>query len=178
MAKNEVLIPFIKSWEGGFSQTPGDKGGATMQGVTLTTFRQAFGMKKTVADLKKMTAEQWAYIYKRYYWDRWQADNIKSQAIANLVVDWLWHSGTWGVKNTQKALGVKADGIVGPKTLVAINNHANEKILFSTLWASRRDYLIRCSSGNQAKFRKGWLNRLNGIRKDCLVCNGGKEIKF
>jgi len=32
-------------------------------------------------------------ILRPYYWDRWQADRIDSQALANIVVDWVWGSG-------------------------------------------------------------------------------------
>ena len=124
MANSKILVPFIKSWEGGFANVKGDKGGATMQGVTLATFRQVYGLGKSVEDLKKMTPEQWHYIFKRFYWDRWKADDINSQSIANLLVDWVWGSGSYGIKIPQAALRVTIDGIVGPKTLAAINKIA------------------------------------------------------
>lgn len=178
MANSKILSPFILSWEGGFSNDKDDKGGATMKGITISTYRSIFGSKKTVEDLKKMTIVEWETIYKRHYWNRWMADNINSQSVANLLVDWLWMSGTWAVKHAQKALGVKADGIVGPKTLNAINNYPNEKSLFYILWNARRDYILRISVAKQKKFRQGWLNRLSGIKYGMLVCNGGKIIDY
>jgi hypothetical protein len=31
------------------------------------------------------------------YWDKWKADKIENQSIANLLVDWVWTSGKWGI---------------------------------------------------------------------------------
>ena len=56
------------------------------------------------------------------YWNKWKADTIQDQSIANMVVDWVWHSGAGTIKKVQTLLGVTADGIVGPKTITALNN--------------------------------------------------------
>ena len=74
MADYRKLVPFIKKWEGGFSNHPQDRGGATNKGVTLTTYRMVYGKDKTVDDLKNMTESQWNYIFKKLYWDKWKAD--------------------------------------------------------------------------------------------------------
>ena len=178
MANSKILVPFIKSWEGGYANVKGDKGGATMQGVTLATFRQVYGLGKSVEDLKKMTPEQWHYIFKRFYWDRWKADDIQSQSIANLLVDWVWGSGSYGIKIPQAALRVTIDGVVGPKTLAAINNYPNEKELFDRLWQEREAFIQRISTGVNKKFKAGWMNRLRGIKYGKLVCNGGKIVDY
>lgn len=178
MAKSEILKPFILSWEGGYVNDPYDKGGATNKGVTIATFRQVFGQNKTVTDLKNITDEQWMTIFKKYYWDRWKADQINSQSIANLLVDWVWASGNYGIKLPQKVLRVSIDGIVGPKTIAAINGYPNERELFVKLWKEREDFFKRIGVGTQRKFLRGWLNRLNGIKYGKLVCNGGKVVDY
>lgn len=178
MAKCEVLKPFILSWEGGFANVPGDRGGATNKGVTIATFRSVFGQDKTVEDLKRMTDEQWTLVFRKYFWNRWKADDIKCQAIANLLVDWVWASGAYGVKLPQKVLGVSIDGVVGPKTIAAINGNPNQRDLFVRLWKERKEFFERIGKGTQAKFLKGWLNRNNAIGWDRLVCNGGKVISL
>lgn len=178
MAKCEILKPFILSWEGGFANVPGDKGGATNKGVTLATYRGIFGNGKSVIDLKNMTDAQWMIIFRKYFWNRWRADEIKSQAIANLLADWVWTSGTYGIKLPQKVLGVKIDGLVGPKTIAAINDYPDQRELFVKLWKERKDFFERIGTGTQKKFLKGWLNRLNGIGYDKLVCNNGNVIQF
>ena len=40
MADINILAQFILSFEGGFSNHPADKGGATNKGVTIATWRQ------------------------------------------------------------------------------------------------------------------------------------------
>ena len=178
MAKSEVLKPFILSWEGGFANVPGDRGGATNMGVTIATYRSVFGEERTVDDLKSLTDIQWLHIFNTLYWNKWKADQIKSQAIANLLVDWVWASGNYGIKIPQRVLGVSIDGIVGPKTLAAINGYPNQNELFEKLWHEREDFFKRIATGAQKKFLRGWLNRLNGIRYECLVCNGNKVVRF
>lgn len=176
MAQAEILKPFILSWEGGFADIPGDRGGATNMGVTIATFRSVYGKSMTVSQLRWMTDAQWSYIFRKLFWSRWRADQIESQPIANLLADWLWTSGIYAIKLPQKVLGVTIDGIVGPKTIAAVNSYTDQQLLFSMLWNEREAFFRRIGKGTQAKFLKGWLNRLNGIQWDCLVCNGGKRI--
>lgn len=180
MAKSEILKPFILSWEGGFVNDPDDRGGATNKGVTLATFRQVYGQGKSVADLKRITDEQWQAVYKRYYWNRWRADEIRNQSIANLLVDWVWASGRYGITIPQALLGVKVDGVVGPKTIAALNGYRlGQEKLFEALWNDRQKYIEMISrKGNNQKFKRGWLRRLDGIKWGRLVCNGGRTIYF
>ena len=174
MAKAEILKPFILSWEGGYANHPNDRGGATNKGVTLATYRQAFGSRKTADDLKQMTDEQWTTVYRRYYWDKWRADDIRCQSVANLLVDWCWMSGRYGITVPQALLGVTVDGIVGPRTIAALNGYrAGQDALFKALWNDRRAYFeMVARKPGQSVFLKGWLNRLNGIKWGRLVCNG------
>lgn len=94
MADVNKLVPFILRWEGGFVNDPDDLGGATNKGVTIATY-EAYCKKKgypkpTVERLKNLTQEEWTEILKTMYWDRWKADEIKSQSVANILVDWVW----------------------------------------------------------------------------------------
>lgn len=164
MANHKILEPFIFKWEGGFVNDKDDLGGATNRGVTLATYRSVFGNMKTVKDLKRMTRVQWGVIFKKYYWDKWKADDIKDQNVANILVDWLWCSGSYGIKIPQKVLGVSIDGIVGSKTIAAINARDGRE-LFDTIKQERKDYIDRiCQARPQnKKFKKGWLNRINSL---------------
>ena len=166
MAKYEKLIPTVLKFEGGFANHPSDPGGATNSGVTLSTFRNVYGKDKTVQDLKNMTNEQWEHIFKTRFWDRWKADDIDNQAIANLLVDWLWTSGVYGIKYPQEVLGVKTDGIVGLKTLAAINYYPNKKELFEKLWNRRKKHFedIVRNRPQSKVFLKGWLRRLSDFK--------------
>lgn len=163
MADYKQLKPIVLKYEGGYAGNI-DGMTCTMKGVTLATFRKYFGRNKTCKDLKNITDWQWDYIFKRGFWDKWQADSIDNQAIANLVVDWTWGSGIWGIKYPQRVLGVKDDGIVGPKTLAAINEHPNKEELFNQLWEKRERHFRSIAVGYKTKFLNGWLNRLNAFK--------------
>lgn len=178
MADCRILAPFFLSWEGGYVNHPSDPGGHTNMGVTLSTFRQFMGKDKGVAHLKAMTHEQWMHIFKTGYWDRWRADQIESQSVANLLVDWVWASGAPGIKKVQELLGVTADGIVGPKTLAALNSQPRD-IIFQRIWNRRKAFIE--SLKNYNVFGQGWINRLNSIKFCYLICNdyrrhGGQNL--
>ena len=98
MADKNKLIPIIKKWEGGYGEHPNDHGGATNSGVTIAVFQSVYGKNKTKNDLKKMTNEQWNYIFTKLFWNKWKADEIKNQSIANILVDWCWMSGYGTIK--------------------------------------------------------------------------------
>lgn len=177
MAKCEVLKPFIRSWEGGFSCHKNDRGGATKWGVTIGTFMMVYGKRMTVEDLKKMSEEQWMHIFKTYFWNKWRADEIESQAVANILVDWIWLSGPKTIQYVQKILGVAVDGVVGPKTIAAVNSFGAKK-LFEAVKIMRRAYINSISKGSQKVFQGGWTRRLEAINYDRLVCNDGKVLKW
>lgn len=132
-----------------------------MKGVTLATFRQFYGANKSVEDLKRITDEQWHTIFKKGFWDKCKADEIKSQSVANLLVDFAYHSGpVTALKKIQAIVGTSVDGISGPKTIAAINKQCKTD-LFGKLWNERESYLKKL--GNYSVFGKGWMNRLQGI---------------
>lgn len=166
MANVEKLAPFILKWEGGFINDPDDLGGATNKGVTLSTYMQYCRKKgypvPTVERLKNLSDREWTEILKTMYWDRWKADQIVNQSVANIVVDWVWASGNYGIKIPQRLLGVAVDGIVGPKTIDAVNSR-NAHELFDLIKIARYDYIEDICRKRPAnnKFKRGWINRIN-----------------
>lgn len=191
MANVDSLLPFILKFEGGFVNDPADAGGATNKGVTIATWRSV-GYDKDgdgdidVADLKLLTdADVRNRVLKPAFWDRWKADRIKSQGVANILVDWVWGSGKHGIVIPQRLLGVTPDGIVGDKTLAAVNA-ANPRQLFDAIFEARKKFLYDITAQSVAsyerkigrkateaekkkhtneRFIKGWLNRLEAIKQ-------------
>ena len=190
MANCDKLFPFILKWEGGFANDPADSGGATNMGVTIGTWRQC-GYDNDgdgdidVQDLKQISRQDVRdRVFIPHFWNRWKADNIQSQKVANILVDWVWGSGAHGIKIPQRILGVKVDGIVGQKTLNAVN-FADPDELFDALFKARVNFLNDIVSKSVAayerkigrrateqeklkhtnkRFIKGWLRRLNDIK--------------
>ena len=171
MADVNKLAHWILKWEGGFVNDPDDSGGATNKGVTIKTWKQV-GYDKDgdgdidVKDLKLLTVNDVIkVVLKPHYWDRWKADEIVSQSVANICVDWVWASGKPGITRVQKLLGVKQDGVVGPKTLAALNSRSPLP-LFGAIKQKRIKFIdeICIKNPKNLKFKKGWLNRLNDLK--------------
>ena len=115
--------------------------------------------------LINLTIEQFTDILKTMYWDACKADRIESQSVANAIVDWAWHSGTvTAVKEVQRVLGVKDDGVIGNITLSAINSWSPLP-LFGQIKQARIAYIERICNSRPAnkKFKKGWYNRINAL---------------
>jgi len=188
MANVEKLVPFIIQFEAGinpagltgkklfekarktgYANDPDDLGGATMVGVTIATYKEYCRKKgypvPTIEQLRNMTYAQWLDILKNMFWDRWQADKIANQSIAEILVDWVWASGKYGITIPQQVLGVTVDGIVGPKTLAALNKQ-NPAQFFNRIVAERKAYIDRICASRPInnKYKRGWLNRLNAIK--------------
>lgn len=170
MADIYKLAPFILKWEGGFVSDPVDKGGATNMGVTIGTWRSV-GYDKDgdgdidVDDLRLLTREDVIErVLRPHYWNRWRADEIHNQSVANILVDWVWASGAHGIRRPQRILGVTADGIVGPKTLVAVNSMDPMELHFR-IKNDRIRFIDEICKANplQERFRRGWLNRINEL---------------
>ncbi|MDO4335274.1 MAG: putative peptidoglycan-binding domain-containing protein [Bacteroidales bacterium] len=187
MAKIEALIPFLIYFESGVADSsldakslfekakgkgiacdPSDAGGATLAGITIGTYRdycRKKGLKTPgVADLARLQYAEWLEILKTMFWDRWQADRIESQPVAEMLVDWVWTSGRYGITIPQRLLGVTADGIVGPATLAALAAREPAQ-LFGQIKAARIDYIESICRNRPAnlRFRKGWLRRIAAI---------------
>lgn len=164
MADFMIYAPLLHSLEKGISNSPYDRGGFTVDGVTLTTFRRFYGQDKTEADLRNMTRPQWRHIMKTGYWDVCKADSIEDQKLAEIITDWCVNSGTARIKNVQTILGVRPDGAVGPITLGAING-ADRDELYRRIMAARVAWFERIVRNDPAQERnlEGWMNRLKRI---------------
>ena len=162
MANFKDYEPKLRKWEGhGFKVDPDDYGGATNGGVTLKTFRLVFGEDKTVEDLRNMTDPQWRKIMKGQFWDKCGADELSNQSVAELFVDWCIHAGIGKIKMVQAMVEVETDGIVGKKTIAAINNYPQE-VLHRKIKLMRAQRFLDQIYGNsrQMKYFNGWFNRI------------------
>lgn len=151
----------------GWSEDNDDPGGATMIDVTIatyTSYRNRAGFETTAkSDLRNISFKEWKDILKTMYWDRWRADEIESQGIANILVDWVWASGFKTIRNVQRLVGVAPDGIAGGVTIAALNR-ADSESLFAEIMEKRERYYRQCRGA--WKYLNGWLRRLHAILPD------------
>ena len=165
--KFRYIADNVKKWEGGYVYcSDGSDDICTMKGVTLPVYQMYFGKDKTCNDLRVMKESEWDYIFTEKFYNKLKADSIRNWSIARLCVDMVWMSGlTTAIKKIQKACGCTADGIVGPKTLKALNN-ANSQAVFNRLWKMREQWYKDIVWKNPAKkkYLKGWMNRLNDVK--------------
>lgn len=158
--------------EGGFADHPQDPGGATMKGVTLTTFRRHFGSRKTKKDLKNITDDQLSQIYRTGYWDKCRCDTLPS-GVDFAVFDGAVNSGpgrsaVW----LQAAVGAVRDGGIGPNTLSKVATHEPKAIINEML--DRRLAFLRGLS-TFSVFGKGWMRRVASVRQNALKM-AGKDL--
>ena len=73
-----------------------------------------------VKDLKLITEKDAETVFEKDYWNRIKGNDLE-QAVANVLADWVWLSGSHAIKRPQKLVGVKGDGVMGPKTIKALN---------------------------------------------------------
>lgn len=173
MADIKKFIPFLLKWEGSakYTNKKSDRGGATKYGITIATWRTV-GYDKNgdgkinEKDVQLISEEDFKNVLKNNFWDKWKADKIKNQKVAEILVDWLWASGKWGIIKPQQLLGVKADGIVGSKTIAAVNDYQDQRQLFERIKSARKTYIDNVIKAHPEQIvnKKGWLNRINDIK--------------
>lgn len=132
MANFSQFANKLLAFEGGFVDHPNDPGGATKFGITIFTWKK-FGRdingdgRIDVEDLKLITAKDALAIFKKRFWDRMNADKITSQPVAEIIFDHFVNATGVAIIMLQRLLNVRfgadlaVDGILGPKTLAAIN---------------------------------------------------------
>jgi lysozyme family protein len=175
MANYTNIIPFIKAAEGGLSRNsqdqaaiypvPDGSGYHTNKGITWKVWSSIFGSTQpSIFGFYNMSDKDWSYIFKQLYWNKIYGDQINSQRIADILVNWVWMSGTYyPVKNLQYILGINQDGIFGPNTLKALNS-SNEVDTYNKLKGLQTAYINNL--GSQPKysmFLTGWTNRLKNL---------------
>lgn len=163
MANVTPFIPKIFPWETGktidkaaevkMAFDKADPGGYTKYGITLATWITRGYDKDGDGDIDKddlnlIDVPDYEQMVKLNFWDRWRADHIKSQSIAEMLVDWVWASGAYGITEPQKLLGVKADGLVGAMTINALNNYPDQAELHRKIYKARFDFIDRITQTN------------------------------
>ena len=162
----EKCLETILHHEGGYVNHPKDPGGETNMGVTKRVYEEWGGTK----DMKDLTFEDVAPIYKKNYWDRVKGDNVSS-GLDLCIFDFGVNAGTGrAAKFIQKMIGVTADGGIGPQTLRALGIYEEEvggvAEVIKEYQIRRQEYYESLSTFKT--FGKGWTRRVNETTQSAL----------
>jgi lysozyme family protein len=150
----------IKS-EGGFVNHPKDPGGMTNLGVTKRNWEVYLNRDVTEAEMRALTPDTVKPFYKSQYWDKIKGDQLPS-GVDYAAYDLAVNSGTGkAAKFLQEIAGVAADGVIGPKSIEAINACNPEQVV-DALCDMRMDFLKRLPTFDT--FGKGWSIRVADVK--------------
>lgn len=159
----DTALKHILKWEGGYVNHPSDPGGRTNLGVTQKVWEEWVGHPVTEEDMRGLTIEMVAPLYHKRYWDVVRGDDLPS-GVDLCVFDCAVNAGVGRAsKFLQQAVGVNADGAIGPKTLEAVTKLPAEEIVERFCDLREAHYK---SLSTFATFGKGWMRRLEGIESE------------
>ena len=188
MADIKLYLPKVLKLEGGYEQQKTDVGNydsakrliGTNHGVGALTLETYYGkfkgiqfaqieLSKAVDIMKGLTIAEAMDICKRLFWDVCSADLIVNQSVAELIVDWFWGSGYYGLQWEQGCMKVYGLNITPDNTITAdeaqyINSCLQQK-LFDYLKDERMKFIFSIIEKTPTfeVYRKGWVNRINSF---------------
>jgi lysozyme family protein len=161
-------LPFVLRWEGGFVDHPADPGGRTNKGVTQRTYDQwrvRQGLPRR--DVRFIEDDEVERIYEAGYWFPPRCDLLARQ-LDLVQFDTAVNMGPRrAVRMLQAAVGADVDGDFGPETA--------RRVAASDVGETLRRYCDRRESYYRelvqrrpelGVFLRGWLNRLNALRRE------------
>ena len=155
--------------EGGFTDDERDNGnklpdgrkGSTMLGVTQFNWENHIGHQVTHDQMRKLTPADVEPLYKKKYWDAVRADELPS-GIDYLVFDMGVNAGPGrAIKLLQSAVGVPADGGLGPISMKAVL--AADPVELIDKFSAEKEAFYRSLKDFQV-YGKGWLNRVAAVK--------------
>ena len=154
-----IAIEFILVEEGGYTPgLPNDPGGETNFGISKRSYPNL--------NIKALTADMAREIYRRDFWDALKLSELPLK-VAVIVLDSAVNQGPQtAIKILQVALGVAADGVLGPTTTKKAWTTTSGPLL-QTIAAGRA---IRYSiAPNFVTWGPAWMRRLFRIYTIALL---------
>ena len=157
MSDNFVdAVDIILVHEGVLSDDPDDNGGLTKYGISQKAYPKL--------NIRALTRDEAIAIYKRDYWNAAHCEAMP-WFLALPMFDCAVNQGVdTATKLMQTALGVAADGNIGPKTLGALKSATTD--VLDEFMVQRA---LRYSTHSDFKtFGKGWFRRLFSVHNLAL----------
>lgn len=150
--------------EGGYQvhEQQGDRGGLTFAGIARNFHPDWEGWSLIdegagTEDLKPFVQD----FYRNQFWERIRGDFIDSQKIAETIFDFAVNAGvSTASRLAQEISGAYVDGIIGTRTVNALNDTAPISFLHSYALKKIARYAeIVNQNPSQSRFLLGWINR-------------------
>ena len=133
-------LQFVLKWEGGYSNNPNDKGGATNKGITQNTYNSWLHSKgQNHKDVRHITDNEVREIYYNNYWLKAGCPSMTDK-FAIIAFDTAVNMGVGRIKEFLEAAEYKYP----------------DKFLLARI----KKYNEFAKVGNQKVFLVGWLNRV------------------
>lgn len=159
----DLILKETLVWEGGLDDDPQDPGGRTAYGIIQREYdkwNRDHGLPPL--DVWKISRGEVKLIYYFNYWKPLQCGDY-SPPVAAVVFDYGVNSGNHqAIKDSQRCLGVVADGMLGPQTHAALV--ATTPPLFAHRLDARRLALLE-NLPTWGRFGRGWETRVDGETK-------------
>jgi lysozyme family protein len=163
----DKCLALLLAHEGGFVNHPQDPGGMTNLGVTKRVWEEWTGHEVDEKQMRALTPELVAPLYKRKYWDAVRADDLVS-GVDYAVFDVAVNSGPGrAIKFLQSCVGVDADGGFGPRTLAAVKVAEQDPARLIELYCAKRLEFLQ-SLRTFETFGKGWSRRVAEVKTVAL----------
>ena len=147
--------------EGGFVNNPRDPGGMTNLGVTKAAIEAYLGRTVDETFMRALTPDSVKPFYKSQYWNKIKGDDLPS-GVDYAAYDFAVNSGVGrAAKYLQEIAGVIADGVIGPKSLEAIQS-CDAKETADAICDMRLDFLKKLSTFDT--FGRGWTDRVVRVK--------------
>lgn len=167
-------LDWVLAWEGGFNDIAADRGGATNHGISLR-FAQSLGRMLdvdldghvTVNDIRILTRDQAAAVYWQHFWQAARCDDLPKPMDLVVFCSVVNCGAGAATRWMQGAVGVRADGIIGPLTMAAIRRVAADARLSAAaaheVLAQRIRHHVSLGASQQQAFGLGWSRRLASL---------------
>jgi lysozyme family protein len=134
-----------------------DSGGTTKYGISQKSYPHL--------DIPNLTLEDAAAIYRRDYFEPIHGFEIEKQSVASKLLDMAVNMGVeTAIRICQECVSVTVDGVMGPRTLGAINAAIDITLLKALAFASSKHYReIAAAKPDEAKYLVGWLKRAGAL---------------
>jgi lysozyme family protein len=167
----ETCLKLMLAHEGGYVNHPQDPGGMTNLGVTKRVWEEWVGHEVDEKQMRALTPETVAPLYKRKYWDAVRADDLVA-GVDYAVFDVAVNSGPGrAIKFLQSSVGVTVDGGFGPATLAAVKKAEEDSARLIELYCAKRLEFLQ-SLKTFETFGKGWSRRVAEVKEKALKMLG------